>query len=266
MTDNMALWSALEKTDPKYTKPYKGKGGFSGTAINGTSIIKRLTEQFGPCGTGWRFVLETEQIVEGHTLKNGDKAKLHIVRGHIEYRKAEEGAPVYQMDWNSTSPQFGQTMLVDENKNGTFTDEEAPKKSITDCMSKCAVLLGVSADVYLGLYDDNKYVNERRAEEAAKPDQRASLHAPHTFLPQPQTIAGKLGAVEPQPDDVEAARLAYSAVTKAASHATSKRELRGIREHIWVEEIALVKRVNAAGGERLETILAGREAELPEMD
>ncbi len=156
---NMALWSSLEKTDPSHTKQFTRGGGFKGTAINATYILKRLTEAFGPCGRGWRFVLDDERIEQGHSLKNGDKARLHIVRGHIEY--LSDGT------WFSTSPQFGQTMLVDENKNGVFTDEEAPKKSITDCISKCAVLLGIGADVHLGLFDDNKYVNERKREEAA---------------------------------------------------------------------------------------------------
>lgn len=265
MTENMALWSALEKTDPKYTKPYKGKGGFAGTAINGTSIIKRLTEQFGPCGTGWRFVLDDEQIVEGHKLRSGDVCKLHIVRGHIDYKSHADGDG--NIVWFSTSPQFGQTIMVGENNTGpAWTDEEAPKKSITDCMSKCAVLIGVSADVYLGLYDDNKYVNERRAEEAAKPDQRASLHTPNTMQRPVNDPLDQQEQLRVSGDETEQARLAYSAVTKAASHATSKREIRQIREEGFTEEIALVKRVNAAGGERLETILTGREAELPDMD
>jgi len=154
---NARLWNSLEKTDPAYTKPFSRGGGFKGTAINSTYILKRLTEAFGPCGKGWKFVLEDEQIHEGHKLKSGDVAKLHVVRGHIEYRIDDT--------WYSTSPQFGQTMLVDANKNGTFMDEEAPKKSITDCISKCAVLLGLAADVHLGLFDDNKYVNQRKEEE-----------------------------------------------------------------------------------------------------
>lgn len=157
---HLGMWNELEKTDPKYTKQFSRSGGFKGTAINGTYITKRLTEKFGPNGVGWRFVLEDEQIHEGHTLKSGDKARVHVVRGHIEY--------LYEGEWAKTSPQFGQTMLVDDNKYGTFTDEEAPKKSITDCVSKCAVLLGVGADVHLGLFDDSKYVNDRKREEAAK--------------------------------------------------------------------------------------------------
>ena len=156
--NNLSIWSDFEKTDPAYTKHFKRGGGFEGTAINGTYIVRRLTEKFGPCGKGWRFVMEHESIEDGHTLKNGDRARVHIVRGHIAYNI--EGT------WYETSPQFGQTMLVDQNKYGPFTDEEAPKKSITDCLNKCAVLLGIGADVHLGLFDDNKYVAERRAEEA----------------------------------------------------------------------------------------------------
>lgn len=153
---SLTLWNRLEKTDPHYTKAFTGKGGFSGTAINGTYIIKRLTEEFGPCGSGWKFVLEEERIEGGHVLKSGENARLHIVRGHIDY--------VLNGQWCSTSPQFGQTFLVAENKYGSFTDEEAPKKSITDCISKCAVLLGIGADVHLGLFDDSKYVNQRLEE------------------------------------------------------------------------------------------------------
>jgi hypothetical protein len=37
-------------------------------------------------------------------------------------------------------------------------DDDAPKKAMTDALTKGLSHLGVSADVFLGLYDDNKYV------------------------------------------------------------------------------------------------------------
>ena len=43
---------------------------------------------------------------------------------------------------------FGQTTFVGKNKNGYYTDEEAPKKSLTDAISKCISLLGFAADVH----------------------------------------------------------------------------------------------------------------------
>lgn len=193
---NSEMWNRLEKTDPSHTKQFSGKGGFKGTAINGTYILKRLTEEFGPCGKGWKFVMDDERYEDGHVLKSGDKAKVHIVRGHLYYML--DGV------WYSTSPQFGQTMLVSEDSRGTHTDEEAPKKSITDCISKCAVLIGIGADVHLGLFDDNKYVNQRRKEEAE------DGNAPDAPTPSPPN--GSMAP--PAPDKKAAANLwASNAIT-----------------------------------------------------
>jgi hypothetical protein len=52
---NLRYWNALGKTDPAHTKGFKRAGGFSGTAIKPIWITQRLTELFGPCGSGWGF-------------------------------------------------------------------------------------------------------------------------------------------------------------------------------------------------------------------
>lgn len=263
---NMDMWDRLEKTDPKYTKTFN-RGGFSGTATNGTYIIKRLTEEFGPCGTGWCFVLDDEQIVEGHTLKSGDKAKLHIVRGHLAYKvsdaapKASSKEEDWSGTWLSTSPQYGQTMLVGENKNGTFTDEEAPKKSITDCISKCAVLLGIAADIHLGLFDDNKYVNERKAEYANP--QREAIHGPSTLKEEPRVQHRSEPPVPIDDPDTEKARSAYKVVMQQIRNAGRKAHIDFIRQE-YPDEIALVKSSSPAGYQALEAAMAGAAAELPE--
>jgi len=158
---NLALWDQVQATDPNYTKKFE-KGGFTGTAINGTYIAKRLTEAFGPCGKGWKMVIDDERIIPGPNSE-----QLHVIRGHLSY--------LHGGSWHDTSPQFGQTMLVQwvrpKSEGGTGYhrfDEEAPKKSVTDLMSKCASLLGIAADVHLGLYDDNKYINQVKAEFGEK--------------------------------------------------------------------------------------------------
>jgi hypothetical protein len=149
MNDNNALWSRVEKTDPKYTKQFSRSGGFKGTATNATYLAMKATQTFGPCGIGWGINVLSEQFVEGAPLDGGVRAvvhKLHVrlwyildgVRGEIEH--------------------FGQTDFVYSTKSGLRTDEEAPKKSLTDAMSKCLSLLGFSADIHMGRYDDNKYV------------------------------------------------------------------------------------------------------------
>lgn len=264
-THNMDLWNAFEKTDPKFTKEFKGRGGFSGTAINATSIVKRLTEKFGPCGMGWRFVIDDEKIVEGHKLKSGDVAKLHIIRGHIEYRFAQPlaGAPADAVaffpassGWYSTSPQFGQTMLVDENRNGTFTDEEAPKKSVTDCMSKCAVLLGVSADVHLGMFDDNKYVNQRRQEEAS-----GAPPPPHGQpIPDP-----KPEVPPPTNDETETARSAFTSIKAHIEMAASEEIINQVLAEN-TRNLLLLETKFPANYRRLQDVVKKRKEDLAAME
>ena len=51
-------------------------------------------------------------------------------------------------------------------------DEDAPKKSLTDAIVKAASHLGVAANIFLGRWDDQKYVaevnEEYRREEAER--------------------------------------------------------------------------------------------------
>lgn len=147
---SLELWEKVCKTDPDYTKAFSRAGGFSGTAINATYLIRKATELWGPLGGKWGFKIEDSSFVPG---ANGDV--IHVLQ--IWFRHPEG-------DFQT----FGQTTFVGKNKNGSFTDEEAPKKSLTDALTKALSMLGFSADVHLGLFDDNKYVNDRRREEAEK--------------------------------------------------------------------------------------------------
>lgn len=168
--DNLIIWDAVEKTDPKYTKAFNRGGGFKGTATNPTYLAKKATEMFGPMGMGWGMEVLTDELLEGAPLMgpNGDvigHEKIHTVLARLWYVRGDKVC--------HAGPQYGQTTFVGKNKHGLFTDEEAPKKSITDAMSKCLSLLGFAADIHLGKWDDNKYVNDRKAEEA-QAEQEAS--------------------------------------------------------------------------------------------
>lgn len=160
---NTALWESVQKTDPKFTKQFSRGGGFKGTATNATYLARRATETFGPCGIGWGITVLHEEIIDGAPLLIDGvtvaNEKIHKVHARLWYVLNDHRGEVEQ---------FGQTQIVGKNKNGFFTDEEAPKKSLTDAMSKCLSLLGFSADIHLGLYDDNKYVAEMREEFAPK--------------------------------------------------------------------------------------------------
>jgi hypothetical protein len=152
--DTMSIWERNKTPDPKYVKEFNRGGGFKGSATNTQYMIQRATEEFGPNGIGWGVDITDEQYVPGGHLTDTDKTIIHVVRGYVWYM--QDGTR-YQ-----TSEQFGQTTFVGKNKHGVFTDEEAPKKSVTDMMLKCLSLLGFSADIFLGHWDDNKYVNDVR--------------------------------------------------------------------------------------------------------
>lgn len=161
---NTSLWEKVCTTDPNHTKEFNRGGGFKGTAINPTYQMLKATEVFGPVGMGFGWDIIKEDYVPG---ADGDVN--HVIRLNLWYRvtpKFIEMMPEAEsfLDQKCFVSHFGQTTFVGKNKYGVFTDEEAPKKSLTDAISKCLSCLGFSADIHMGLYDSNKYVNDRRKE------------------------------------------------------------------------------------------------------
>lgn len=159
---NMELWKSVQQTDPRFTKSFSRAGGFSGTAINATYLIGRATKLWGPIGGAWGYSIEDEKYVQG-----SEGYMIHVLRIRFRYPNGE-------------FPAYGQTTFTGINKNGPFTDEEAPKKSLTDAITKALSMLGFAADVHLGMYDDNKYVSSLREKfenlpKSAKPVAKATL-------------------------------------------------------------------------------------------
>lgn len=221
--DTLSLWNAVCTTDPRHTKTFTRGGGFSGTAINSTYLLQKATALWGPMGAGWRVEIVEQGFMKGAPLIQnklafeGDKviAEEPIVVGHEQVHfvrirlvfPTDSGEP-------GTVEHFGQTTFVGQNKRGFFTDEEAPKKSLTDAIGKCLSMLGFSSDVYLGMFDDSKYVNDKKASfEAAEKAEEAKAAAK-------AKIAPKASA-----EEIVAAKAALSA-------ATSSDELRGVYESL----------------------------------
>lgn len=58
MSDNMSLYNAVRTPPPEALKTIQA-GRLKGMSdINPMWRIKALTEQFGPCGTGWKYTIE----------------------------------------------------------------------------------------------------------------------------------------------------------------------------------------------------------------
>jgi hypothetical protein len=144
MTDNLRIWNKVEKTNPAHTKKVNQRGGF--TAISAAFQIKNATEQFGPIGIGWGYTTGAPIITE--TLMTVPVSLWHGDRANV----------------------FGPMLGCEEwkDKNGRV-DSDAPKKAVTDGLTKLLSQLGFNADVFLGRFDDSKYVAEMEREFAAPP-------------------------------------------------------------------------------------------------
>lgn len=162
MTDNLALWRMVEKTDPKHVKEITGKS-YKGNSPKPHYLIQKATETFGPCGIGWGFTIEDERIEEG---AGGER--MSIARVKVWFK------------WNGERGEIehvGGTQFSGIRSSGKpFTDEDAPKKSVTDALVKALSMIGFAGDIFMGRYDDSKYVQElhEEAREAAKPKAAAA--------------------------------------------------------------------------------------------
>lgn len=171
-TDNLRIWSALEKTDPGQTKGFKRSGGFSGTAVKPMWVWQRLTELFGPFGQGWGC----------------DKPEYTTVPAGVELLVFCTVSA-----WHGTKDNIlwgvGGDKVIADTKNGPKSDDEAFKKAFTDALMNAFKFVGVAADIHMGRFDDNKYVQSLTEEFAPKIDMIDDIQRAHLI-----TLAEQAGA------------------------------------------------------------------------
>ena len=143
MENNLKLWESVEKTDPKNTKSAK-IGSLNITAINATTQIKRATELFGEFGGKWGL---KELSYEYMDIQD---TKLALVGGVFFHPNGE--FPLH----TSIKVSF----VTNSGKGYLKIDDDFMKKAETDLITKALSRLGFNADIFMGLYDDNRYVNE----------------------------------------------------------------------------------------------------------
>lgn len=165
MTDTMRIWNAVSKTDPANTKRVNQRGGF--TAISAQSQIMEATRQFGPIGEGWGYDA-------GEPIFKDNLAFVPVTLWHT----AKDPNDVFK---HTFGPMFGGAEWISTKGH---LDSDALKKATTDAITKLLSQLGFNADVFLGLFDDNKYVEQVRREFS---DEQSSGPAPRTVLNGPHT-------------------------------------------------------------------------------
>ncbi|OKO50316.1 hypothetical protein [Pseudomonas sp. BTN1] len=161
---NMQIWNRVEKTDTRYTKDAK-VGGQQITSLNGTAMIMKATEIFGPVGIGFGWTVLEERFDKGAEIFVGEGDK-RVTLGFELNHTVKIRFWIKQDGERGEFEQYGCTPYLYKSKYGTTTDGEAPKKSLTDAIKKSLSMLGFSADVFLGMFDDKDYVNALADEQA----------------------------------------------------------------------------------------------------
>lgn len=140
---NLELWNKVEKTDPKYTKPAK-VGGMNITAISPQYQIMMVTEQFGTYGETWGFkdIELSYDLVEAYNMV--------VFKGTFFFPKG-------QFEIINSAKLYMDRKL-------TMLDDNFAKKIETDTLTKAISKLGFNADIFMGKFDDIRYVEEMQEE------------------------------------------------------------------------------------------------------
>lgn len=147
-TDNLDLWEKVEKTNPNHTKSANVRGNKI-TAIAPQRQIKNATEQFGIYGIVWGF----KEISFDYSLV--ERTGIVVFHGVFFFPKGE----------------FPITSSISAFRDNAMTkpDADFAKKVETDALTKALSKLGFNADVFMGMYDDHKYV-QMMQDEFNKPE------------------------------------------------------------------------------------------------
>ena len=112
------------------------------TDINPMWRIKKLTEEFGPCGIGW-----WTKVTDRWTETVGDETcafvdlELYVKVGN---------------EWSKPITGSGGSKLATKERSGIYVSDECYKMAETDALSVACKKLGIGADVYFSA-DRTKY-------------------------------------------------------------------------------------------------------------
>tara|TARA_R110000824_G_scaffold70744_1_gene181431 strand:- start:693 stop:1262 length:570 start_codon:yes stop_codon:yes gene_type:complete len=143
MSEKLEMWNRVCKTDPKHTKKAK-IGGMEITAVAPQYQILNATREFGTYGVAWGF----KEIELDSSLI--EKFNLIVFKGTFFCPGGE-----FQII-NSSK------MFMDRAEN--MIDADFAKKIETDALTKALSKMGFNADIFMGRFDDVKYVNEMKEE------------------------------------------------------------------------------------------------------
>lgn len=156
--NNLELYDKFRKV-PDTAKKNIGGGRLKGmTDINPMWRIKTLTEEFGICGFGWYYEI-TDKWIETSMAKDEITANVKI---NLYVKRDNE--------WSRPIVGIGGSMLVANEKNGLYVNDECYKMALTDAISVACKSLGIGADVYWN--KDNTKYNDGKKNQAVAPKEK----------------------------------------------------------------------------------------------
>lgn len=149
----LELYNRVRSVPEEAKKTIKG-GRLKGmTDINPMWRIKKLTEEFGPCGFGWKYTV-VDKWIDTSMAKDEIVASVMIA---FQYKLDGE--------WSEPFHAIGGSMLVASESKGLYVNDEAYKMALTDAISVACKNLGMGADVYWDK-DNTKYNDSKREYES----------------------------------------------------------------------------------------------------
>lgn len=131
---NLDLYNKLKVVPAEAIKPIQS-GRLKGKSdINPMWRIKTMTEHFGVCGIGWKYVI-TKQWTETY----GTETKAYC---NIDLFVKVDG------QWSDAIQGTGGSSEVTMERNGSYVSDECYKMALTDALSVAMKALGVGADIY----------------------------------------------------------------------------------------------------------------------
>ena len=157
--ENLEIYERVRQVPTSAQREIQAKKLKGKTDINPMWRIKALTEQFGPCGIGWKYTITDKR------LENGANNEVSAFVDIDLYIKVDG-------EWSDAIPGTGGSAFVASERNGLYTSDECFKMALTDAISVACKALGFGADVYWAK-DATKYTprpeRQQPNEAAGKP-------------------------------------------------------------------------------------------------
>lgn len=132
---NLNIYSQVRSVPKEALKEIQAGRLRGKSDINPMWRIKTLTEQFGPCGMGWKYIITDKRLEQGG---NGEIAAFVDIDLFIKV----DG------EWSEAIPGTGGSMFVANESKGPYVSDECFKMALTDAISVACKALGFGADVY----------------------------------------------------------------------------------------------------------------------